>query len=199
MDPLSKMKKPRLYIALYALDGALRESNPSGPQDYHWAFIVAPRDASKDQEGTRYRLKKTESWEQVDPGKVEFEKLEWEVDRSAVPLGRHDDIVARVLVAEVQDGGAVDHHVLVAWPEKTMHVKGDSGKAPTSKDWVQRVLDGFSGPSPDSKWLMVKLSGKDWATVEKCCTDFAEKVVERGAITDTVPTFDILKNKEVPE
>ena len=193
------MKKPRLYIALYDLNGALREANnPSGPQDYHWTLFIAPRDASSEQTGVRYRLRQTESWSQVEPRTVEFEKLVWEVDKSAVPLGRHDDIVARVLVAKVQDDKAVDEYILSTWPEKTMHAK-QTGRAPTSKDWVERVLGGFSASSPDSKWLMVEVPGKDWATTESCCTAFATEVVQKGAVTGPVPTFDLLKNKEVSE
>lgn len=194
MDLILKIKKLRLYIALYALEGVLREPNSSGPQDYHWAFIIAPKDAPTEKSGIRYRIKKSAEWEKLNPGSVEFGKVEWETDRSLVPLGRHDDIIARVLIAEIEDAKAVDEHIQLAWPEKTMHVKG-SGEPRTSRDWAQRVLEGLGGPSPNSLSGTVNLvAGKlaDWKTIESCCRVFANKVVVENAGLNTVPTFDML-------
>ncbi|KAF6237571.1 hypothetical protein HO173_004461 [Letharia columbiana] len=197
-DFLLGMKKPRLYVALYALEGALRENTSSGAQDYYWAFIVAPKKGPKEQQCIRYRIKKSEAWEKLDPGKVEFERVEWDHDRCLVPLGRHDDIVARVLIAKIEEPERVEEHIQLAWPEQTMHVK-NSGSARTSKDWVQRVLEGLGSPSlglGEERYLMLgKLA--DWGKIESCCTSFAMKVVVERASLETVPTFDMLKNQEV--
>ena len=108
MDRLLGFKKPRLYVALYALGGALRQKNPSGEQDYYWAFIIAPKEVPKDKKCIRYRIQASAGWEKLNPGKVEFEKVEWKNDKRLVPLGRHDDIVARVLIAKIEDAEAVD-------------------------------------------------------------------------------------------
>lgn len=196
VEVVSKMKTPRLYIALYRLNGALRENDPSDAHDYHWAFIMAPKEGPQNQQCLRYRIRKTGGSQTTNPGKVEFDTSEWEVDKTPVRLGRHDDIIARVLVAKVQAREAVDEDIMLAWPKKTVHVK-DSGRHRTSKDWVERVFDGMNGLScPDSGWLKVVLSGKDWAAVESCCTEFAVRVEVEGASGDSVPTFDMLKDRE---
>lgn len=200
MDVLSRMKKPRLYVALYALNGALREEISSGPQDYYWAFIVAPKNASKEEECIRYRIKKRDEWEHLDPDKVDLNMVVWEVEKCMVPVGRHDDIVTRVLIGKIENSRAAEEHIQVAWPERTIHLK-KTGRSRTSKDWVQRVLEGLGEPSPGSGGAKYMVSGKlaDWATIESCCTSFAMKVVVESASLDTVRTFDILKNQEVCE
>lgn len=198
MDVLLGLTRPQLYIGLYALDGALRENGPSDSQDYYWAFIVAPEDGTKEQQCVRYCIRKGEGREKSDPGKVEFDKVTWECDRSVVPLGRHDDIIARVLIAQVGDRKGMDEHIQLAWPEQTMHVK-NSGRARTSKDWVQKVHEGLGGLSYGSlSGTRYMVSGKlaDWKTIETCCTSFAQRVV-KSLNPDTVPTFDMLKNREV--
>ncbi|CAD6581562.1 MAG: hypothetical protein ASARMPREDX12_000508 [Alectoria sarmentosa] len=193
-------KKPRLYVVLYALEGALRDSSSTGPPDYHWAFIVAPKDAPKDQKCIRYRIKKFEEREQLDPHKGDLKMVVWDYENCFVPFGRHDDIVARVLIAKLEDSEAVEEHMQLAWPEKTMHMR-KSGKARTSKDWAQRVLEGLGGFSRSSGGVKYMVSGKvaDWTTIEACCTTFANKVVVGGASLEAVPTFDLLKNQEVFE
>ena len=201
MDSVLKMKNLCLYVALYALDGALRDNGPNGPQEYYWTFIVAPENAPKEQECIRYRVRKVEGFEKLDPGKVEFEKIVWKNDISLVPSGRHDDIVARVLIAEVGDAKGMEEHIQDAWPEKTIHVK-KTGAIRTSQNWAQRVLEGLGGPSPGSlSGTRYMLSSKlaDWKTIESCCTIFAKNVVVGSASLDTVPTFDILKNIEVTQ
>lgn len=190
------MRKPRLYVALYALDGALRERSTPGPQDYHWAILVAPKVARKDQPlCIRYRIRKGDELEHIGPGNVGFAVVEWASERSLVPLGRHDDIVARVLIAKVVDTEAVGEYMQDAWPEKTMHVR-ESGRARTSKDWVQRVVETLTGSLQSSTCVT---SGKlvNWETVEACCATAAEKaVVGAPEVDDVVPTVDMLKNQE---
>ena len=201
MDAVLKMKNLRLYVALYDLNGALRDNGPDGPQEYYWTFIVAPENASKEQQCIRYRIRKVEGYEKLDPGKVEFEKIVWQIDRSLVPFGRHDDIVARVLIAEVGDAKGMEEHIQDAWPEKTIHVK-TTGVIRTSQGWAQRVLKGLDGLSPGSlSGMRYMLSSKlaDWKTIESCCTIFAKNVAVGSASLDTVPTFDLLKNKEVTQ
>ena len=192
MDTLSRMKNPRLYIALYALDGALRENGPPGPQEYFWTFLVAP--AAQDANGIRYRIKKVKASE-----KPPLEITEWEHDKCLVPFGRHDDIIARVLVAEVDDGKATDEKMRSVWPEKTVHV-AKTGAVRTSKDWVQRITEELRGPSPYSLSSTVNITKglADWESIEKCCTLLAKKAALGSERSDNaVPTLDMLQDKEV--
>ena len=192
MDALSQMQNPRLYIALYALDGALRENGPPGPQEYFWTFLAAP--AAQDATGIRYRIKKVKASE-----KPSLEITEWEYDKCLVPLGRHDDIVARVLVAEVEDAKAMEEKMQSVWAEKTVHVT-KTGTVRTSKDWVQRIIEELRGPSPYSLSSTINITEglADWGDIEKCCTLLAKKAAlgsERSA--SAVPTVDLLQGKEV--
>ena len=195
MESLLKMRKPQLYVALYALDGALREPGPDGSQKYWWTFLIAPENAPRDQECIRYRIKKLRGWE-----KGETEMIEWQNDRCMVPGTPHDDIVARVLVAAIEDARATEDNILHDWPEKTARLKA-SGAVRTSRDWVERVLDGLRGVSHHSLsgstgYLASMLT--DWQTIEGCCTSFAQKAAVVGSASlDTVPTFDLRKNREV--
>ena len=199
MEPLSKMKKPHLYIALYALDGALHENGRTGPQEYYWTFTVIPENAPKDQECIRYRIRKRPGWHKLNPDETGLEKTIWDNDRRFVPLGRHDGIVARVLIAEVDDAEAVEAHIQNAWPHATMHVK-KFGVIRTSRDWVQRCLEGMEGLVPGSlggNHCMPKSKSAPWKTIEGICTAFAKKAASEGAGGDAVPTFDLLENKEI--
>ena len=55
---LSKFKRPRVCIGLYALDGALKECGTISPDDYYWAIIIVPKKTPKGQPCVRYRIKK---------------------------------------------------------------------------------------------------------------------------------------------
>ena len=196
MDSLPKMKKPHLYVALYSLDGALREPGPVGPQEYWWTFIIAPEHAPKDQECIRYRIKKLRGWEK---GKTEL--IEWQSDKCMVPGGPHDDIVARVLVAPLDDARAAEENILQDWPEATAHVKV-TGSVRTSRDWVERVLNGLRGVSHHSlsgnTGYLANTKLPDWAAIETCCTSFAKRAEVLGSKRlGAVPTFDLRKNEEV--
>ena len=196
MESILKKKRLRLYVALYALDGALRENGPIGPQEYWWTFLIAPENMSKEQECIRYRVKKIAGWQKPD-----LVMTEWQNEKGLVPNGRHDDIVARVLIGEIGDAKAVDEHIWRVWPIKTIHVK-KSGTIRTSQDWVHRALKGLGGPSPYALNLQASLNMldsklADWKTIESCCTGFAKKAATQSAGLDTVPTFDMLKNQEI--
>lgn len=199
MEMLKKMKDPRLYIALYAIDGALRPCDPIGSQDYSWTFLVAPENATTKDHGLRYRITQYEGWRKRPCGThSELDMALWEPDRCAVPLGRHDDIVARVLIAKVADRKKLDQYLGFVMPEMTIHVK-PSGQRRTSKEWVERAHEQLDEPargtlSGTRYYIMGKL--EDWKTIESCCAGFAEKVKKRPQ-TDTVPTFDLLENREV--
>ena len=96
MESLLKTKDPNLYVALYALNGALREPGPVGPtQEFWWTLLIAPPDwAPRDQQACiRYRIKKLRGRQ---TGATEL--IDWQPDKCLVP-GRgavpHDDIVPR--------------------------------------------------------------------------------------------------------
>ena len=112
MEILKKMKTPRLYIALYAIDGALRPYDPIDAQDYSWTFLVASETATPKDRGLRYRIAQHQGWRQKPHGAhSELDMALWEPDRCAVPLGRHDGIVARVLIAKVADRKKLDQYL----------------------------------------------------------------------------------------
>ena len=130
----------------------------------------------------------------------------WKTGRCVVPSVRHEDIVARVLIAEVDSVKAVEGNIQNAWPEKEMHIR-DCGKNQTSRDWVQRTVEGWGGwgpggcgPGPLLKGRPI-LSSKlaEWEEIETCCTNFALKAAAESASvsTDIIPTFDMLKMKEI--
>lgn len=85
MDKFLKTKNLRLYIALYALHGALMEDGPIGPQTFWWTFLVAPSAAPLEQKQClRYRLRKTRVSETSDPSNAQLEKTEWEIDTTTL-------------------------------------------------------------------------------------------------------------------
>lgn len=189
------MGKIRVYIALYARNGALGATQPAEPgqgeEEYHWALLVGPKHWSKEQESTRHRIKKGQEWTQTNPGKVALEKVEWAYEKAAVPLGRHDDIVVRVLLTNIEDAKAIEACVQRAWPEKTVRVKGQGG-ARTSREWVERAVEALRSPT---LWKYDRLA--DWAAIESCCVSFAERVGVGGAKLGDVPTFDMVENRQV--
>lgn len=228
------MGKFRIYVALYAPYGALgadqRPTEP--PQDYHWALLVGPKHWSKEQECTRHRIvtQGPKDWVPTttttttttdnnnNRSGVVFETAEWTYEQVSVPAGRrHDDIVARVLIANVEDSRAIEACVQRAWPEKTMRVRArgghqqgqqgqgqgqgqqqQQGEPPppprTSRDWVQRAVEALRGPT---LWKHERLA--EWGAVESCCVEFAGKVGVRGEGREGVPTFDLLEGREVFE
>ena len=199
MNPISSMKDPYLYIGLYALNGSLRQAFPMGPEEYHWAFIVAPKDGTKEQDCVRYRVRVISRREKVVVAKVEFETFEWANELRVVPVGRHDDIIARVLIAKVSDRNGLDQYLRQMWPEKTMNVK-NSGTIRTSQNWVQRVLERLAGFVPGTlsgSSYMIDSKLADSETIECCCIGFARKAALGKTSLEAVPTFDLLKNKEV--
>ena len=196
---LKKMRDPRLYIALYAIDGPLRPCDPIDSQDYVWAFTIFPAVPTTNDPGIRYRIQQQEGLLlKSSATKLQLDMALWEPERRTVPLGRHDDIVARVLIAKVDDRKKLDEYLAGVMPERTIHVK-PSGHRRTSKEWVERAHARLhqlaQGTLSGTRYyIMGKLA--DWKTVEGCCVDFAEKVKKRPP-GDTVPTFDLLENREI--
>ncbi|CAF9920470.1 hypothetical protein IMSHALPRED_004912 [Imshaugia aleurites] len=170
---------------LYALEGALREDISPSNQDYHWALVLAPMNAPKGQQCFRFRFKIVEAEGKSDRDKEELEKMTWECDRSWVPLSRHDDIIARVLISGVKCVEKTEKRIQA---EEMMQSK-TSGRIRTSKDWVHRVIDDLNGRLPLSGGIVTT----DWKKVESCCTSFAKKVLAQ----DAVRTFGLLEHKEV--
>ena len=199
VDLLKKMKDPRLYISLYAIDGPLRPCNPIHSQDYYWTFTIFPANATKKDPGIRYRIQQEEGLLYTSSATtLQLDMALWEPDRRTVPLGRHDDIVARVLIAKVDDRRRLDQYLASVMPEKTIHVK-PSGHRRTSKEWVERAharLGELAQGSLSGTRFYIKGRLKDWRTVEGCCVGFAEKV-RRMVEGDKVPTWDLLEGREV--
>lgn len=196
VDLLKKMKNPRLYIALYAIDGPLRPCNPIHSQDYYWTFTIFPAHATTKDPGIRYRIRQEEGLLYTSPATtLQLDMAVWEPDRRTVPLGRHDEIVARVLIAKVDDRKRLDQYLASVMPEKTIHVK-PSGHRKTSKEWVERAHARLGELAQGS--LRFYISGRlaDWRTVEGCCVGFAERVRKRPE-SESVPTFDLLEGREV--
>ena len=199
VDLLKKMKDPRLYIALYAIDGPLRPCAPTDAQDYVWTFTIFPATASKKDPGIRYRITQHDGLLYTSPAtSLQLDMALWEPDRRTVPLGRHDGIVARVLIAKVDDRKKLDQYLAGVMPERTIHVK-PSGHRRTSKEWVERaharLHELAQGTLSGTRYyIMGRLA--DWRTIESCCVVFADKVKKRPE-SDAVPTFDLLENREV--
>ena len=80
----------------------------------------------------------------------------------------------------------------------TIHVK-PSGQRRTSKEWVERAherLDERARGTLSGTRCYVLGRLEDWKTIESCCAGFAAKVRKRPQ-TESVPTFDLLGNREV--
>ncbi|KAF7505446.1 hypothetical protein GJ744_000773 [Endocarpon pusillum] len=85
--------KARLYVALYVRGGGPKM--PGQEDNYHWAFLVAPKNENKDSTGTRYHAKNA-------PG-----QSTWVFEEKSTSMTATNMILVRVMIGKVNDPQAL--------------------------------------------------------------------------------------------
>lgn len=85
------IKYPVLYIAVYKNDRPPREND-----EFHWTFLIGPSTETAESEGVRCALEL-----HLDSNG----RPTWDYNQTIVPLRGEDDLLARMLIAEVVDLG----------------------------------------------------------------------------------------------
>lgn len=140
-------------------------------------------------------------WHPLGSGEQECRQI-WKTDRGVVPSVRHEDIVAPVLIAEIENVKVLEEDIQNAWPEETVHVEDWSTIPSPSRDWVQGIVEKGGGgvvsrgpgrvlkskPMLSSEWIVETGGGEvvsrgpgrlskskpgQWEKIEACCTNFA--------------------------
>lgn len=187
------------------MNAALRKIIYAGSPGYSWAFLIAPPEgATEEPECIRYGIIVEDFWRALDPGEPQLQ-LTWKTDRRMVPSVRHEDILARVLIAELKNVKELEDNIQTVWLGDEMHIK-ERGTVRRSRDWVQRIVEEWGvgdlepGPISETGSMPSSMLGK-WEKVEACCMSFALQAAAQSASArtgiDTIPTFDMLKNTEI--
>ncbi|KAI0401939.1 hypothetical protein F4802DRAFT_600623 [Xylaria palmicola] len=165
--------KPRLYIAMY----------PSGVVNneelkYHWAFLIGPKDESKEEvPGTRYHVKNS-------PWGWEYEAASLKDVRSTVNL------LARISIAKIED-----EKRLISILRQVPLDQGDPNWRCLT--WVADALDAIA---KDGR--CVGTAELDWSKIEAFGRRYVRAKTEAGRFSHNAdmlepkPTWDMLEDKE---
>ena len=162
--------KDRLYIALYALGGELGGTFIS--QEYHWAFLIAPKKEAPDTWATRY----------ITLPKVpillinnEFLRTRWALELDSVPLRPHQNVLGRALIGKINDrfeaeriiGG--DKRVIQRKEEVAVLPSSQTPDYRTYRTWVsERVTALREDEGECVKYI------PEWREVQETCERFVE-------------------------
>ena len=123
------IKYPVLYVAIYK-----NGRSPCAIDEYRWAFLIGPSNEIAESEGVRCCVDL-----RLDSNGLPT----WDYNQIIVPLRGEDDLLARMLVAEIVDLGPLgeilrDQHVNLM-TERTDSIAGDSDWR--SVEWVRERLE----------------------------------------------------------
>ncbi len=127
---------PVLYVALYDTGDA-----PSEPDDYHWAFIVGPSQEEANSKGTLYSMEPRQIMVYNHYRGRKAGQWRWIYHQPTVPLRGQRNLLARLMIAEVNDMSMLQMTVMRYGQVVIMreHLEWMSVK------WVKNVLKGLDG------------------------------------------------------
>ncbi|PGH02262.1 hypothetical protein AJ80_08887 [Polytolypa hystricis UAMH7299] len=170
--------KDRIYVALYARGG-------QDPNTYHWAIIVGPKTEVEGGRGFRYHAR--QRLDPTTPG-----RQVWHYEALDIPLTQTSMLLARVMI------GKVANHAQLA---KTLAAvpREQDNPAWTCRIWVR---DAIAALEADGKSLGTRVT--NWQKIEQTAKTYVARKREQrrydGSGTwkaGTVPTYDLLEEKEV--
>ena len=123
------IRYPVLYIAVYKNHRPSREND-----EYRWAFLIGPSHETAQSEGVRCGVELH----------LDFKgRPTWNYSQTIVPLRGEDDMLARLLIADVVNlrplGEVIRDYDITPTVERTDSMVGDSEW--NSVDWVREKLD----------------------------------------------------------
>ena len=175
---MSPSNKDRVYIVLYARGG-------QDPNTYHWAIIVGPKNEVEGGQGMRYHVR--QRMNPSSPG-----QHVWQYEALDIPLRQTSMLLARIMIGKVVDGSRLAR-VLEQVPLVQKEPRW------TCRIWVP---DAIAALEADGKCLGTRIT--EWQKVEQKSNAYVARKREQrrydGSGTwepGTVPTYDLLEEKEV--
>lgn len=169
--------KDRVYVALYARGG-------QDPNTFHWAIIVGPKEEVEGGRGYRYHAR-----QRLDPTRPG--RMLWVYEALEIPLVQTSMLLGRIMIAKVTDNTQL-RRTLAAVPV----VQHDP--LWTCRIWVKNAIAALEA---DRKSLGTRVT--NWTTIEQIANDYinrkrAQRRYDGSRVwaPGTVPTFDLLENKE---
>ncbi|KFH41152.1 hypothetical protein ACRE_081310 [Hapsidospora chrysogenum ATCC 11550] len=183
--------KDRLYVALHARAG--RSKMPGGEDKYHWALLIGPKHEVAGESG-KVRGKRIHAKERIlddGSGTSTWVYTEEEVNMKAVMM-----LLVRVQVAKCRD----TEGVLAAL--RTVPLRGGKKPAWNCVAWVREALEtldgtGVLGRSAVLEWSRVRDASMAYAQKKAAEHRFDGKAKPGRFDTAKVPTYDLLRNREM--
>lgn len=154
------------------------------PNTYHWAIIVGPKEEVEGGRGYRYHVR-----QRLDPAKPG--RQVWVYEALDIPLVQTSMLLGRIMIAKVTDNAQL-RSTLAAVPI----VQDDPSW--TCRIWVKNAIAALEA---DGKSLGTR--NTNWTTIEQTANNYiGQKRQQRrydgsgSWAPGTVPTFDLLENKE---
>ena len=123
------IKYPVLYVAVYKKDRSPHEND-----EYHWAFLVGPSNETAESEGVCCGVEL-----HLDPDGRPI----WDYNQTIVPLRGEDELLARLLIADIVDlgplGEIIRDHDITPTTERTDSMA--EGLESNSLTWVREKLE----------------------------------------------------------
>ena len=161
-------KKPRLYVALYRLGGALGGTSQLGRGRYHWALIIGPKKEKSKREGTRWLMR------QVAPSR-------WRIDRNYVTMAPHDGILVRITIGKIKN---VDRTVQII--ESFGNVANN--QQATLQTWIQAVITALAADANACLYV------QSWTDIEIECEQYVTRKIDDGRfLSGPDPPWDVNK------
>lgn len=170
--------KDRLYVALYARGG-------QDPNTYHWAIIVGPKEEVEGGRGYRYHVR-----QRLDPARPG--RLIWAYESLEIPLAQTSMLLGRIMIAKITDKAQI-RSTLAA----VRAIQDDPSW--TCRIWVK---DAITALEADGKSLGTRIT--KWTTIEQNANNYIRQKRQQRRydgsgswVSGTVPTFDLLENREI--
>lgn len=126
------IKYPVLHVAVYKTDGPIQEDDEED-DGYHWAFLIGPANEAAESEGVRCG---------VELHLDSHGRPTWDYNQTIVPLCGEDDLLARIMIADIVNLGPLGEILrdqdVTPTTERTDSMAGDSDC--NSLAWIQEML-----------------------------------------------------------
>lgn len=123
------IKYPVLYVAVYKNDSSRHEND-----EYRWAFLIGPSNETAESEGVCCGVG-------LHPDSID--RPTWDYNQTIVPLRGEDDLLARMLIADVVNlgplGEVIRDHDTTPTTERTDSIA--EGSESSSLAWVREKLE----------------------------------------------------------